>query len=101
MRFEHSHQTLCRTMRDFAQSWESDCGVDEIAKDNLSGFNITRQKVFNPLAQKRLTKNPDRVERAPGWFLDNAVSTSLLISPRQRSRACGPELLTAPGSVEP
>jgi hypothetical protein len=53
---EHPHQTLGGTMRDLAQFGKPDCGVDEIAKDEIPGFDIARKKILNPLAQERLTK---------------------------------------------
>jgi hypothetical protein len=43
-------------MSDIAQLRKPDGCVDEIAKDDLAGFHIAGEKVFNPLAKKRLTK---------------------------------------------
>ncbi len=43
-------------MRDFAQLVESHGCVNEIAQNDLAGLNITGEKVFDALAQKRLAK---------------------------------------------
>lgn len=62
---EHSHQTLCRPMGDFAQFGKAYCRVNEIAKDNLSGFHIAGKKILNPLAQERLAKTSIALNARP------------------------------------
>ena len=68
MRPEHPHQTLCGTMRDFAQLVESHGCLDEIAQNDLAGFNVAGEKVFDPLAQERLAKTGIALNARPDGF---------------------------------
>jgi hypothetical protein len=66
-------------MGDFAQFWESDCGVDEIAKDDLPCFNIAGKTILNPLAQERLAKTGIALNARPDCFLKISVSKPLAL----------------------
>jgi hypothetical protein len=48
---------------------KADSCVDEIAENDLLGFDITGKKVFNALAQKRLTKTGIALNACPDRFL--------------------------------
>ena len=43
-------------MGNVAQFSKANCGIDEIAQDDLAGFHVTGKKVFDSLAEKRLAK---------------------------------------------
>lgn len=67
---EHPHQTFCRTMSDVAQFRESDCCIDEIAKNDLSGFHIAGEKVLDPFAKKRFAKARVALNARPDRFFE-------------------------------
>ena len=67
-------------MRDFAQFVESHGCIDEIAQNDLAGFNITGEKVFDALALKRLTKARVALNARPDRFLTISCQRRCLFS---------------------
>ncbi len=51
-------------MRDIAQFRKSDCCIDEIAKNDLSGFDSGGEKALDPFAKRHFVKARFALSRA-------------------------------------
>src|SRR2546423_15206309 len=69
-RTKHPHQAFRGAMRNVAQFGKSNRCIDEIAKNDLAGFHVTREKVFNSFAEKRLAKPRIALYARPYRFLE-------------------------------